>query len=271
MWIPKLIKELRLVLVISRDVCRAALKERVMYGFLLIAFLFILMANVPFVVKDPKVFGPQRPEASALQIGFMSINVFTILISIFVSLNTLQSFFSRERLGLLLSKPVRRVLILEGAILGLFEMVFLNWFLMTAGVWLVIFSQTREWGFYIWTGMSVTALMALLYVALVVFFYCIIPNTMAGIMAVLLIIAGFGVPMARQAISLTLPPGFVSSSLAFGLDCIPQINSLWGVSMQYLKFFNLNISATPIIFQTLAVIFVLNIISVLRFRRFCQF
>ena len=265
-----LIKELRLVLVISRDVCRAALKERMMYGFLLLALLFILMANVPFVVKDPKVFGPQRPELSALQIGFVSINVFTILIAIFVSLNTLQSFFSWERLGLLLSKPVRRVLILEGVILGLFEMVFLNWFLMTAGVWLVIFSQTREWGFYIWTGMSVTALMALLYVTLVVFFYCIIPNTMAGIMAVLLIIAGFGVPMARQAFSSTLPSGFVSSSLAFGLNCIPQINSLWGISMQQLRFFNLDISAVPIVSQTLVVIFVLNIISVFRFRRFCQ-
>ena len=265
-----LIKELRLAIVISRDVCRAALKERMMYGFLLLALLFILMANVPFVVNDPKVFGPERPEISALQIGFVSINVFTILIAIFVSLNTLQTFFSRERLGLLLSKPVKRVLILEGVILGLFEMVFLNWFLMTAGVWLVIFSQTREWGFYIWTGMSVTALMALLYVTLVVFFYCIIPNTMAGIMAVLLIIAGFGVPMARQAFSSTLPPGFVSSSLAFGLNCIPPINSLWGISMQQLRFFNLDISAFPIVSQALAVIFVLNIVSALRFRRFCQ-
>ncbi|MFH0941026.1 MAG: hypothetical protein V1840_04140 [Candidatus Omnitrophota bacterium] len=265
-----MIKELRLVIVISRDVCRAALKERMMYGFLLLALLFILMANVPFVVKDPKVFGPERPEISALQIGFVSINVFTVLIAIFVSLNTLQIFFSWERLGLLLSKPVRRVLILEGVILGLFEMVFLNWFLMTAGVWLVIFSQTREWGFYIWTGMSVTALMALLYVTLVVFFYCIIPNTMAGIMAVLLIIAGFGVPMARQAFSSMVAPGFVSLSLAFGLNCIPPINSLWGISMQQLKFFNLDIAAFPIISQTLAVIFVLNIVSALRFRRFCQ-
>ena len=118
--------------------------------------------------------------------------------------------------------------------------------------------------------MSVTALMALLYVTLVVFFYCIIPNTMAGIMAVLLIIAGFGVPMARQAFSSTLPSGFVSSSLAFGLNCIPQINSLWGISMQQLRFFNLDISAVPIVSQTLVVIFVLNIISVFRFRRFCQ-
>ena len=118
--------------------------------------------------------------------------------------------------------------------------------------------------------MSVTALMALLYVILVVFFYCIIPNTMAGILAVLLVIASFGVPMARQAFSSTIAPGFVFSSLAFGLNCIPQINSLWGISMQQLRFFNLDIAAAPIISQTFVLIFVLNIASVLRFRRFCQ-
>jgi len=49
-------KNLRLVIVISRDVCRAALKERMMYGFLLLALPFILMANVPFMINDPEVF-----------------------------------------------------------------------------------------------------------------------------------------------------------------------------------------------------------------------
>jgi ABC-type transport system involved in multi-copper enzyme maturation permease subunit len=166
MKIKIIFKELKIVLLVSRDVCRAAIKERMMYGFLLLAFLFILMANVPFVFDDPKIFGGQSPAVSALQIGFMTINVFTILIAIFVSVNTLQIFLSKESLVLLLSKPVRRWQIFQGIVLGLFEMVFLNWFLMTMGLWCVIVSQTRMLALPIWSGMSVTVLMALLYVSL---------------------------------------------------------------------------------------------------------
>ncbi len=266
----RLFDDIRTVLVISRDVCRAALKERMMYGFLLLALLFILMANVPFAVNDPKVFGNESAPVAALQIGFVSINIFIILISIFVSLSTLQNFLAWERLVLLLSKPVRRWQILEGVILGLFEMIFLNWFLMTSGVWLVIFSQTRVWAWYIWTGMSVTILMALLYVTFVVFFYCIIPNAMAGILTVMVIIAGFGIPMARELFATSASPGLVRSIFEFSLNALPQINRLWGLSMKYLAFFDLKIYVWPIVLQTVALIVVLNLLAVLKFRRFSQ-
>ncbi|HQP91737.1 MAG TPA: hypothetical protein PLU24_03590, partial [Candidatus Omnitrophota bacterium] len=193
-----MIKNLRFIALISRDVAWAALRERMMYGFLLLAFLFILMANVPFSINDPKVFQGQAPAVSAVQIGFVSINIFTILITVFVSISTLQNYLSRQRLVLLLSKPVKRWHIIEGVILGLFEMVFLNWFLMTSGIWLVILSQTRTLGLYVWSGMSITALMSLLYVSLVVFFYMLIPNAVAGVLTVFMLIAGFGVPFARE-------------------------------------------------------------------------
>ena len=81
-----------------------------------------------------------------------------------------------------MTKPVRRWQIIEGVILGLCEMIFLNWVLLTGGVWLVIFSQTKAPSFYVWAGMSVTALMACFYVTLVVFFYSILPNIMAGLL-----------------------------------------------------------------------------------------
>jgi ABC-type transport system involved in multi-copper enzyme maturation permease subunit len=264
------LNSLKIIIAISRDVCQVALKERMMYGFLLLALIFILMANVPFSVDDPKVFGNETAPVAALQIGFVAINIFIILIAIFVSLNTLQNILGWERLVLLLSKPVRRWQILEGVILGLFEMVFLNWFLMTAGVWLVIFSHTKVWGLYIWTGMSVTVLMALLYVTLVVFFYCLIPNAMSGILTVMMIIAGFGIPAARELFAASASPGIVRSLFTLGLDILPQINKLLGISMQYLAFFNLKIQAGPIMRQTIALIIVVNLLAVIKFRRFYQ-
>lgn len=271
MSIKNIFNELKIVLLVSRDVCRAAIKERMMYGFLLLALLFILLANVPFVVDDPKVFGNQAPAVSALQIGFMAINIFTILIAIFVSVNTLQNFLNKESLVLLLSKPVKRWQIFQGVVLGLFEMVFLNWFLMTMGLWCVIVSQTRMLALPIWSGMSVTVLMALVYVSFVVFFYTLIPNAVAGVLTILMVIAGFGLPLARETFGRMSEAGWIGSFLQFGLNALPQINGLWGVSMKILDLFQLDINAGPIFWQTAGLLAVLNTISSLKFRSLCRF
>ncbi len=267
----KWLKGIRFVVLISRDVARAALRERMMYGFLLLAFLFILMANVPFSVDDPKVFQGQSPVVSALQIGFVSINIFTILITVFVSISTLQNYLSRQRLVLLLSKPVKRWHIIEGVILGLFEIVFLNWFLMTSGIWLVIISQTRSLELYVWSGMSVTLLMSLLYVSLVVFFYMLIPNAVAGVLTIFLLIAGFGVPFARELFTDSSRNTFISKVMSMALETLPKINELWGISMARLGLFSLEVSIFAVIAQTFAIIFILNLISGRKFRGFCRF
>lgn len=271
MPIHKWIKSARLVFLISREVSRSALKERMMYGFLLLALLFILMANVPFMVEDANVFSGQTPQTSAVQIGFVSMNIFTILIAVFVSVNTLQNFLDKERLVLFLSKPVRRWQILEGVILGLFKMILLNWFLMTAGFWLVIVSQTKTLCLYIWPGMSITVLMALLYVTVVVFFYCIIPNATAGVLAVLVMIAGFGTSLARDVFLSATYPFFIKQAFLFSLSLLPQINALWGISMSQLKLFSIEIAIGPVIAHTICLMLILNLACIFRFRRFCRF
>lgn len=254
--------------VIAREVCRAAVRERMMYGFLLLALLFILMANVPFMVQDSRVFEGQPPAEAALQIGFVAINIFTLLITIFISLNTLQDFLSKERLSLLLSKPVRRWQILEGLMLGLFEMAFLNWCLMTAGVWLVIVSQTKSAGFYVWAGMSATLLLALLYVSLVVFFFCLVPSALAGVATIFVIIAGFGVTLSRNLFETAAYPSFLKRMLSLGLELLPKINGLFGLSMRSLGLFDIKIRPGPILLHTVILIFALHALAGLRFRRF---
>lgn len=260
----------RLVFLVASDVYRAAVKERMLYGFLLLAFLFILMANVPFMVDNPKVFDGQTPEAAALQIGFVAINIFTILIAIFVSLSTLQNFLSRERLAIMLSKPVYRWQVLEGVVGGLFAMVFLNWFLMTAGVWLVVVSHTKGLAFVIWKGLAVTVILALLYVTLVVFFYSFIPNAVAGVLAMLVIIAGFGAPLAEGVFQSATSPALVKEALKKGLYILPPINALLGISMGALKFFKLRIDPFGIFLHAVCVIVFFNLAACLKFRRFCK-
>ncbi len=265
-----LFSRLRGIGLISNDVCRAALRERMMYGFLLLALIFILMANVPFAVDDPSAFEGQPAEVSAVQIGFVSINIFIILITVFVSLSTMQDFLGRQRLVLLLSKPIERWQIIVGVILGLFEMVFLNWFLMTAGVWLVILSQTRQLALYLWSGMSVTVIMGLLYVTIVVFFYTLIPNAVAGVLSIFLLIASFGVPYAKELFADARYPGLVAKLFQIGLNIMPKINDLWGVSMVELGMFDLKVNAARIIVHTLIFIAALCTIICFKFRSFCR-
>jgi len=222
------------------------------------------------MIDDPKLFQGERPEVAAVQIGFVSINIFTLLIAIFTSVNTLQSYLARERLVLLLSEPLKRWQILEGVVLGLFEIMFLNWCLMTGGVWLVIISQAKIFGWYVWTGMAVTALMAFFYVSLVVFLYCLIPNVIAGVFAFLLIIAGFGASLARELFAKADYPFLVKEMLLLGLQALPKINALWGLSMKELGLFDLKVTAAPLVLHTIGLCLFLNLISCWKFRRFFQ-
>jgi len=264
-------RDLRTTFLIGREVYRWATRERMMYGFLLLALLFILMANVPFMVDDPTIFSDQPPQQSAVQIGFVAIQIFIPLIAIFVTVSVLQSFLGRENLILLLSKPVRSWQVLAGAVVGLFEMVFLNWFLMTAGLWFILLSQTRLLTAYLWPGMSIALLMGLLCIGLTVFFYLLVPNALAGILAILMLVAGLGGPLARETFLRTASSSYFHRMLAFSTQLLPQVNALWGVSMTRLRMFDLRIDAGRIIAHSFAFLFVVLALAFVQFRRTSRF
>ncbi len=256
---------------IAGDVYRTAVREKMMYGFLLLSFLFILMANVPYMVADPKVFENQPALTSSLQIGFVAIHIFILLIAVFVSLNTMQNYLAFERLVLLLSRPVRRWQIMAGVLLGLYQMILINWFLMTMGIWLVVLSHERMLLPFVWSGLSVAALLGILYVSLVVFFYCLMPNMMAGVLTIFVVIAGFGVSSARLVFARLGWPVFFEKAARLGLNALPQINALLGISMKELRFFHLNIPTSFYIFQSFLLIAALGLFSCSAFERRSQF
>ncbi len=262
---------LRITFLIGREVYRWATRERMMYGFLLLALLFILMANVPFMVDDPKLFSDQTPRQAALHIGFVAVHIFIPLIAIFVSVSVLQSFLGRANLILLMSKPVRSWQVLGGAVIGLFRMIFLNWFLMTAGLWFVLVSQTRLLTVYLWPGMSIALLMGLLCISLTVFFYLFVPNALAGILTILMLIAGLGGPLARETFLKGAASSFFHQMLAASTRLLPQVNALWGVSMIRLRMFELELDAGRVIAESFVFVFVVLALSFVQFRRTSRF
>lgn len=259
------------VRLIAGDVYRSAVREKMMYGFLLLFFLFILMANVPYMVGDPQVFDNQPAIMSSLQIGFVAIHIFILLIAVFVSLNTMQDYLAFERLVLLLSRPVRRWQIMAGVLLGLYQMILINWFLMTMGIWLVVLSHERMLLLFVWSGLSVAALLGVLYISLVVFFYSLMPNMMAGVFSIFVVIAGFGVSSARSVFARLGWPVFFEKAALLGLNALPQINALIGISMKELRLFHLDVSGWFYIFQSFLLIVALGFFSCWVFERRSQF
>ena len=257
-------ESIRLVYVISGAVYKAASKERLMYGFLIVSMFFVLMANAPFFFDFSPVLGDVPPEAIALQIGFMGINLFLMLISIFITLNLLQEMFAKDVLIMLLSKPIRRWQMLEGIFLGVFRVCFLNWFIMTASLWLVIFVHLKQAHNYIWLGTSVSLLLIMIYISLMLFFYTFIPNAISGILTFFIVFAGFGSSLAPEVFN-TLPV-LVSWFARLGVEVLPKVNDLNGISMNLLRIFELeSVKTAPILIHTFIFLLITHIVSCYRF------
>lgn len=244
---------------------RVASKERLMYGFLILSLLFVLLSNMPFIINDPKLFEGMAPKIASLQVGFMGINMFLMLISVFIGLNVLQDIFSEHNLSILLSKPVRRWHILEGAFFGLFKVLFLNWLIMVLSLWAIIYFHTKEFDLNIFLGMGISLVLVMIYISLVIFFYTLIPNAISGILTFFIIIAGFGVTLSKEYFaSLSKYLFFLAQ---FGLEAVPKINLILGVSMNILGIFRISINYFPIFLHTVIFLIAIHIVSYLKFNR----
>jgi ABC-type transport system involved in multi-copper enzyme maturation permease subunit len=258
-------ESLRLVRIISKDVFRQASRERLMYGFLILSLLFVLLSNVPFLINDPKLFEGMPAKIASVQIGFMGINIFLMLTSVFIGLSVLQNFLSEYNLAILLSKPIKRWQILEGAFFGLFKVLFLNWLIMVSSLWMIIYFHTQQFSPEMWLGMGVSLILVMIYVSLLIFFYTLIPNAISGILTIFIIIAGFGVSLSR-AYFLKFP-NYLFFIARLGTELIPKINLLFGVSMNMLGIFDIRIKYPPIFIHTAIFIVAVHLLSCLRFSR----
>ncbi|MDD5617799.1 MAG: hypothetical protein PHG69_01770 [Candidatus Omnitrophica bacterium] len=260
-----LLESLRLIRAISKDVFRRASRERLMYGFLILSLLFVLLANVPFFINDPELFEGMPSEIASIQIGFMGINIFLMLVSVFIGLSVLQNILSEYNLSILLSKPLKRWQVLEGVFFGLFKVLFLNWLIMVSSLWIIIYLHTQEFNFNIWLGMGVSLILVMIYLSVLIFFYTLIPNAISGILTIFIIIAGFGVSLSREYFLKF--PKYMAILAKIGMELVPQMNLLFGISMNILGIFNLKINYFPIFLHTIIFIVAVHILSCLKFSR----
>ncbi len=256
---------LQLIRAISKDVFRAASKEKLMYGFLILSILFVLLSNMPFIINNPKMFEGMPPKIASVQIGFMGINIFLMLMSVFLGLNVMQDIFSEHNLSILLSKPIKRYQIIEGTFFGLFKILFFNWLIMVSSLWLIIYFHTKNFNADIWLGMGVSLILIMIYISLLIFFYTLIPNAISGILTFFIIIAGFGVSISNEYFSSF--PKLLFFFAKIGVELVPKINLLFGVAMNILGIFKLRINYFPIFTQTVIFLIAIHALSCLKFNK----
>ncbi len=252
------------IYLISKDIFLLCLNEKWLYGFLILALLFISMVNVPFWLKDLEPFKEMSPEKNALQIGLFFINVFLVLTSVFLSVICLSHFLSPERILLILSKPVRRSEYILGVISGLYFVLLLNWFILVSALFFILFLYTKHIDLSIYLGMLPSVLLSFICIGLVVFFYTIIPNFLSGILSLFILLSGFGLTLEDIK---KIEHLFLEKLIRLGAIFLPKVNSLFGISFDMLKIFEVKVNKLSTILHTAIFISVLNLISVYRFKK----
>ncbi|MFC1752698.1 hypothetical protein ACFL96_04805 [Thermoproteota archaeon] len=119
--------------------------------------------------------------------------------------------------------------------------------------------------FKIWLGMGVSLILAFIYIALQIFFYTLIPNAISGIITLFVIIAAFGVTLTKQFLNSL--PGFFADMTRLGLEFVPKINELLGISMAELGIFNIKIDYYPIFLHTIIFVVFFHVASCIKFSR----
>ncbi|MDO8516467.1 MAG: ABC transporter permease subunit [bacterium] len=179
------------ILVIAKNTFREAIRDRVLYGMLGFAILFIAL----------DLFMARLALGDLVMIrsfGLAGIYIFGLMITIFLGASIVHKEIERRTLYFVLSKPVARGHVIMGKFIGLFAAVALTTVLM-ALVYLCVIAY--EGG-----GFDTLALLAIffqmlemgLFIALLVFFSSVVAPLTATICAIVILFVGHLLPTVIQ-------------------------------------------------------------------------
>ena len=179
------------ILTIAKHTFREAARDRVLYGLLAFAAVFIFMdlffarlsLGDPIMIKS---------------FGLAGIYLFGLIITVFLGASIIQKEIERRTLYFILSKPVSRAELVLGKFFGLLAAIILTITLM-AVIYLVVVAL--EGGGFDYLGLTAIAFQILemaLLTALLVFFSSIVRPLTATICSMLLIFAGHLLPTVVQ-------------------------------------------------------------------------
>ncbi len=129
---------------IAFNTFKEAIRDRILYNLLIFAFVLIggstLLATLT-VGEQAKII---------MDIGLASINLFGVLIAIFLGIGLVSKEIEKRTIYTVLSKPIGRTQFLLGKYAGLLLTLLVNSAVMTVGLYLVLMLNRARWGESIW-------------------------------------------------------------------------------------------------------------------------
>jgi ABC-type transport system involved in multi-copper enzyme maturation permease subunit len=126
------------ILVIARNTFRETLRDKILYNLVFFALLMIGSA----VLLGSLAMGEQGKIIK--DIGLAGINLFGVLIAIFVGISLVSKEIEKRTIYSIIAKPIRRYEFLLGRYSGLVMTLFVNTAIMAAGFFLTLFLSHME-------------------------------------------------------------------------------------------------------------------------------
>jgi len=121
------------ILVIARNTFRETLRDKILYNLVVFALLMIGSA----ALLRTLTMGEQAKIVK--DIGLAGINLFGVLIAIFVGISLVSKEIDRRTIYSIIAKPIRRSEFILGRYFGLVATLFVNTAIMAAGFFLTLF------------------------------------------------------------------------------------------------------------------------------------
>jgi Cu-processing system permease protein len=135
---------MRKLAAIATNTFKEAVRDKILYNLVVFALLMmggsVLIATLT-VGEQSKII---------MDIGLASINLFGVLISIFLGIGLVSKEIERRTIYTVLSKPIARSQYLLGKYAGLLLTLFVNTLVMSVGLYAVLMFNEARWGHSIW-------------------------------------------------------------------------------------------------------------------------
>jgi ABC-type transport system involved in multi-copper enzyme maturation permease subunit len=129
------------VSIIAYNTFREAIRDKILYNLLIFALLIILGGYL----LSTLTFGEQ--SKIILDLGLASMNLFGVLIAIFVGIGLVSKEIDRRTIYTIVTKPVARYQFLLGKYLGLVLTLLVNLAIMVVGFYCSFYLQKTGWQF----------------------------------------------------------------------------------------------------------------------------
>jgi ABC-type transport system involved in multi-copper enzyme maturation permease subunit len=179
---------------IAAQTVRQLLRERILYNLVAFALLMIVSA----VLLSRLSIG--ESQRIIIDIGLASVNLFGVVISIFIGITLVSRELDRRTAYIILTKPVPRSHLIIGKYAGLCVTLLLNWTVMVIGLVTVLLSMRIPLGGALIQALLTVYLELAVLTAIAILFSTVTTTALSAMFTLAFYIIGHGVSALRALI-----------------------------------------------------------------------